>query len=929
MLEQLLQHPLTEQLGTVLLHSIWQGLMLWLLLILALQLIPARRHSARHALASTVLLIWLVAPLLTLLSLNPAASTLPSPAARIATVQPNTLLTRSGEGATLELHAEAPAISAAATSQVQRPQPDDSNVLPLLALIWIGGASLLSIRYLGGLLSIRSLKRGARPVHQHTVLLRKLAERIGINRPVQLLRSGRTDTPAAFGLLRPVVLLPMSAASGLSTSQLELVLAHELAHIKRHDYLISIIQGLAEALLFYHPLTWTLSRVLLREREHACDVLALQATGAQPIELARTLTQLEGARLDGPALAATGNLKARVQQLLDVPGRKPTTGSAPVLIILTLIAGLLSFAALNAQANEQPAATVVIDPAHSDTFPGATAHGLHEAELNLLIARKVAEQLEGAGVRVLLTRDGNEALAETLADDLAARVSAASGADLLVSLHAGAASNQVVRGIRSYVITDEYAEPSRQLAEAVQQQLSRATGAAAADLIDQPGNRLLNLVDIPAFMLEYGYLSNTQEAELLTSPAYQDQIAAGISAGILNYLAQPQLFTRSPELVVAPDWLDVPVGGWPTFSSLAQLQRAAGAFHTPTRLPDGYFLSNTVIVPETGALHLTWTSRLRTDPDDAPEQTMGFSQVRLAEFTPVNISLGAEIVEVNVDGRQAYFVPGGWRNADGQQAWTDEGGSLVWEQAEQVMQLGINSGNNVLDSLLEAAESLVLIDSTASELPVPAGAVDVPPYRWVTLIGPAAFDQSDWSLTSLAAGSRLVLEEQAPEYHRRLVVTSADDGSLQYDFQEESSEQPFGPAVEAWAQTLLTDVVAGALHEAVNQDGLQSSRRSFGRPHDQLGMHFVRSLPSGWPFLHLGPPEAINSGARASGWTLEQMVQARSHAVIGAGLYEYLLWEYRQYGSRDSVDIGLLNHALTLVSGEEARSELREAYADW
>lgn len=928
MLEQVLQHPLTEQLGTVLLHSLWQGLMLWLLLILALQLIPAHRHSARHALASTVLLIWLTAPLLTLQNLNPSAGPLPSPAASNATVQPDTLILRSGESAVPQLQTEAPAISAPAVTP-QRPQPDGGNVLPLLALIWISGASLLSLRYLGGLLSIYSLKRSAHPGHQHSVRLRKLAERIGINRPVELLRSTRIDTPAAFGLLRPVVLLPMSAASGLSTRQLELVLAHELAHIKRNDYLISIIQGLAEALLFYHPLTWTLSRVLLREREHACDVLALQATGAQPIELARTLTQLEGARLHGPALAATGNLKARIQQLLDAPGRKPTTGSAPVLVILTLIAGLLSFAALNAQANEQPTATVVIDPAHSDTFPGAAAHGLDEAELNLLIARKVAEQLREAGVRVLLTRDGNEALAETLAADLVARVSAASGADLLVSLHAGAASSQATRGIRSYVTTDEHAGPSLQLAEAVQQQLSRATGAAATAFIDQPGNRLLNLLDVPAFMLEYGYVSNLQEAELLVSSAYQDQIATGISAGILNYLAQPQLFTRSPELVVAPDWLDVPAGGWPTFSSLAQLERAAGAFYTPTRLPDGYFLSNAVITPETGALHLTWTSRLRTDPEGAPEHAMGFSQVRQAEFTPVNISLSAEVVEVSLDGRQAFFVPGGWRNADGQQEWADEGGSLVWEQAELVMQLGINSGNNVLDSLLEAAESLVLIDSTASELPAPAGAVDVPPYRWVTLIGPATFDQSDWSLTSLAAGSRLVLEEQAPEYHRRLVVTSADDGSLQYEFQQDGSDQPVGVAAEAWAQSLLTDSVAGALHEAVNQDGLQSSSRSFGPPHDELGMHFVRSLPSGWPFLHLSPPEAIDSGARTAGWTLEKMVQARSHAVIGAGLYEYLLWEYRQYGPRDSVDARLLNHALTLVSGEEARGKLREAYADW
>src|SRR5690606_9133324 len=99
--------------------------------------------------------------------------------------------------------------------------------------------------------------------------------RLGVPRRVRLLASSRIDVPTALGWLRPVILLPACALSGLTPSQLELVLAHELAHIRRNDFLMNVAYGVAEALLFYHPLTWWLGSTLRVEREHACDDLAL------------------------------------------------------------------------------------------------------------------------------------------------------------------------------------------------------------------------------------------------------------------------------------------------------------------------------------------------------------------------------------------------------------------------------------------------------------------------------------------------------------------------------------------------------------------------------------------------------------------------------------------------------------------------------
>src|SRR5262249_8883638 len=104
------------------------------------------------------------------------------------------------------------------------------------------------------------------------------------------------------GWLRPVVMLPISAATGLTAEQLESVLAHELAHIRRHDYLVNLLQMAAETLLFYHPAVWWISTRIRHERELCCDDLAVRATGGA-LSYARALTALEKMRTSRPALA--------------------------------------------------------------------------------------------------------------------------------------------------------------------------------------------------------------------------------------------------------------------------------------------------------------------------------------------------------------------------------------------------------------------------------------------------------------------------------------------------------------------------------------------------------------------------------------------------------------------------------------------------
>ena len=150
--------------------------------------------------------------------------------------------------------------------------------------------------------------------------------------------------PTVIGWLKPVVLLPASALAALSPQQLEAILAHELAHIRRHDYLVNLLQTLVETLLFYHPAVWWLSRRIRIERENCCDDLAVSLCG-DPVAYANALADLESLRSETApthhiAMAATGGaLLQRVRRLLGAPsshsGRGPAwlAGSAALLLV--------------------------------------------------------------------------------------------------------------------------------------------------------------------------------------------------------------------------------------------------------------------------------------------------------------------------------------------------------------------------------------------------------------------------------------------------------------------------------------------------------------------------------------------------------------------------------------------------------------------
>jgi uncharacterized protein (TIGR03435 family) len=171
-------------------------------------------------------------------------------------------------------------------------------------------------------------------------ILNRLKTRIQIARPVKLLVSSLIQGPVVIGWLRPVVLIPVSALAGVPCEHLEALLAHELAHIRRHDYLINILQSIAEATLFYHPGVWWISRHIRMERENCCDDVAVSVTG-DPLVYVLALSGLESrrsARL-APALAASGgSLKHRIGRLLGANSPAPVPGALVAVLVLLLTA---------------------------------------------------------------------------------------------------------------------------------------------------------------------------------------------------------------------------------------------------------------------------------------------------------------------------------------------------------------------------------------------------------------------------------------------------------------------------------------------------------------------------------------------------------------------------------------------------------------
>jgi len=245
--------------------------------------------------------------------------------------------------------------------------PSLAPIVPWLAPLWILGVSLVYLRCVAGCLSVRRLStRGvcSPPEHWRNEIAR-LSARLRISQPVRLLESSLADVPVVLGHFRPLILMPVGLLTGLPSEQIEAILLHELAHIRRHDYLMNIVQRLVEGLFFYHPATWWISRVIRSEREQCCDDVAVFATGNAHV-YASALAALAERRHSAfePAVAATGgSLMKRIRRLL-YPAKTHATWAPFLAAAIFVMVTAVSLLAWQSQPSQEGSAT--LNPTYSN-----------------------------------------------------------------------------------------------------------------------------------------------------------------------------------------------------------------------------------------------------------------------------------------------------------------------------------------------------------------------------------------------------------------------------------------------------------------------------------------------------------------------------------------------------------------------------------
>ena len=349
-LENILSQGLVQRLGWTLVHFVWQAGMVALLLAILLKLLRKSSANLRYIVACLALVIVVLLPAITmnLISVTMSYSATefePEPAAITST--PVTIEQLSNIEAPV-IETQHPVENVTVSPRIPfrgRITEALEPFLPYVVLGWLVGVFGLSVWHLGGWTQLQRLRRRmVKPVDESLrSKLKELAGILGIHRVVQLMESALVQAPTVVGWLKPVILLPASALTGFSADQLEAILAHELAHIKRYDYLVNMLQTVVEILGFYHPVVWWVSKRIRVERENCCDDIAVRVSG-DSIGYAKTLASFEEIQAGQPelAVAATGgNLFRRICRLVGKDSAEKTGFSwLPAVTAILLIIAL-------------------------------------------------------------------------------------------------------------------------------------------------------------------------------------------------------------------------------------------------------------------------------------------------------------------------------------------------------------------------------------------------------------------------------------------------------------------------------------------------------------------------------------------------------------------------------------------------------------
>ena len=387
-LDQLAWLNVAHRIGWTLIHSLWQLAVVAALVMIAFQLLQRAKPNTRYLVACSGLLLMAILPIASFLCLDPVELTNEVVVLSNPESDHNVIAQGFREHPAL-IHSEdlerelqvpseqrLPQISpdidtslAAEASELPEVQPATEEfagvasnpwrtrltawmlsvhpLMPWLTTFWLVGVCAFAAVHTRGLFTVHRLSRletiESEPSFQQR--METLAYRLGIHSAIRLFQTARINTPLVIGWFRPVILVPLGMAAGLPPAQVDAILLHELAHIRRHDYLVNTLQVLVESLLFYHPAVWWLSRRIRMEREYCCDDVAAAVCGSS-LDLVKALAALETARLHTPlALGANGSGKekttmTRVRRLLEgTPDSAAGSGAMMGFLAILLFVG--------------------------------------------------------------------------------------------------------------------------------------------------------------------------------------------------------------------------------------------------------------------------------------------------------------------------------------------------------------------------------------------------------------------------------------------------------------------------------------------------------------------------------------------------------------------------------------------------------------
>lgn len=394
MLDILAESAWTDRFGWVLVHTLWQFALVAVIAVVLQWALHRCTAVTRYWALLAAMSVLVVLPVVTFCLLGSAdapAGTISLATAEAPEVNPRwepAYSSPSLPADTAMMKESGPALSADDVEAASRPEPHRIDPAPVesvslfsrvqrhiqswlreIVLVWLVGVFVAALRPLLSWYTVRRLRTvGVSPVVETVqAALKRAAERLGFARSVPVLQSALVNAPVVVGYFRPAILLPMSVLTGLPESQLELILAHELAHIRRHDYLINLLQTLVETLFFYHPGVWWLSRQIRNERENCCDDVAMDTLGTRA-DYGRALLAIETLRATATPLSLAvrgGSLLARIQRIAGCEPAPRVAGGGGILCVI--LVSLVVFACVTwgtapATANpEQPEASTATE----------------------------------------------------------------------------------------------------------------------------------------------------------------------------------------------------------------------------------------------------------------------------------------------------------------------------------------------------------------------------------------------------------------------------------------------------------------------------------------------------------------------------------------------------------------------------------------